>query len=437
MNEGEAIRARTRAWWRGRPRLPVLLLFGVVAVGLVGGVFLIANTIRAERIERGQATRTEEMVTILADINRAAVNAETGQRGYYITLDRRYLAPYEAARAQLPPLIARLQRQVRGSGTPQQQALAADLETLASAKLAELDETVTQIGLGDRDSAERRILSDDGEHLMERLRATITRMAAIETARLREIRAASVATEQRIIPLLALLLGLIVATLALGLWQVFRAARLEASEAQAADLRSARDRADLLASELNHRVKNLFAVVLAIVRMSGREHPEGREAIDRLGGRIEALSKAHGATQGSPQYRTAQLDQLVETALAPYRSDASACTIEGPETALPQIAVVPLGLVLHELATNAVKYGGWSRPGGSIAVSWTHAEADGAPLCLRWREHSPAGAKPPRLGKEGFGSALVESAARQLGGSFEREFHDNGIELRLSFPLTR
>lgn len=428
---------RTRAWWRGRPRLPVLLLFMAVAVGLVGGVFLIANTIRAERFERDQATRTEELVTILADINRAAVNAETGQRGYYITLDRRYLAPYEAARAQLPPLVARLHRAVAGSAAAQQRALAQEVETLATLRLAELDQTVTQISLGDKDAAERRILTDEGQHLMERLRATIGRMAAIETARLRGIRAASVATEQRIIPLLSLLLALIVAALALGLWQVFRAARFEASEAQAADLRSARDRADLLAGELNHRVKNLFAVVLAIVRMSGREHPEGREVIDRLAGRIEALSKAHGATQGSPQYRTARLDQLIETALAPYRSQANGCTIEGPETALPQTAVVPLGLVLHELATNAVKYGGWSQPGGNIAVSWTHAQADGAPLCLRWREHSPAQVEPPRPGKEGFGSALVESAARQLGGSFEREFHDDGIELRLSFPMPR
>lgn len=432
MDQLPSIEQRTRRWWRGRPRLPVLLLFGLVAIGLVGGVFLIANTIRAEQTERQQATRTEQLVGLLADINRAAVNAETGQRGYFITLDRRYLAPYETGRAQLGPLVARLHEQVQAYGSPEQKEMAQRIEDLATRRLAELDSSVAQITQGDRKGAERQILTDEGQHLMLQLRATLERMAAFEKARLRAIRASSVETERRIIPLLAVLLVLIVAALGLGLWQVFRAARLEASEAQAVTLRQARDRADLLARELNHRVKNLFAVVLAIVRMSARENPEARGAIDQVAGRIEALTKAHDVTQGAARQRVARLNQLVDTAVAPYCSDDFGCKIAGPDIDLPEASVVPVGLILHEWATNAVKYGGWAQPGGLVEVSWERA-ADR--LDLHWRETCANGAPAPVSGKQGFGSTLIESAARQLGGTFERTFHPEGIAHHLSFPL--
>jgi two-component sensor histidine kinase len=344
------------------------------------------------------------------------------------------LRPYRSARARVQPLGEELRRAVKAR-SPDQLPLANEIAALAEAKFDEIDATVAELAMGDRDGAQRRILTDEGQNLMERLRSRIERLSAVESDRLDVLRQSSVENENRIVPLLTALLALILAALALGLSQVLRAARTEASEAQAEQLRVARDRADLLASELNHRVKNLFAVVLAIVRMSGRENPDARAAIDQVAGRIDALTKAHAVTQGSPHHRVAQLGQLVETALAPYRTSGSTCQIDGPLVDLPENAVVPVGLVLHELATNAVKYGAWSSPGGHIVVGWTCG--NGKDLHLTWREHGAKGIVAPGPGKEGFGSALVEGAARQLSGKFERQFHDDGMEQHLAFPLTR
>lgn len=425
----------SRRWLPGWPRMPVLVLFTLVALGLVGGVLLILSTIRAERAERLQATRTERIVTILRDISRAATNAETGQRGYFITLDQRYLAPYVAARAQVEPLLGQLHQRVMQDEDASRQLMSDEIAVTARARFAELDETVAQIARGDMLDARRRILTDEGQRLMERLRTQVSELEALEVNELDQARSASIAAENRIVPLLSMLLGLIITGLALGLWQVFRTAEVEATAAQAEQLRAARDRADLLARELNHRVKNLFAVVLAIVRMSGRESPEGREVINRVAGRIEALTKAHAVTQGAARYRTARLGELVETALAPYRSDESRCDISGPEVDLPERAVVPVGLMLHEMATNAVKYGAWSAPGGRIAVSWQCDDGDPQVLRLTWREHCAQVLVTPEDRGQGHGSVMVDSAARQLEGAISRSFHPDGIEQELTFPL--
>ena len=100
----------TSRWNRGRwnrgPRLPSLLLLGFVAAALIGNVVLMWQTISAERTQREQANRTNSVLLALRDVSRTAVNAETGQRGYFITVDRRYLGPYIAAREQYPVAIS-------------------------------------------------------------------------------------------------------------------------------------------------------------------------------------------------------------------------------------------------------------------------------------------------------------------------------------------
>ncbi|MBW8784345.1 MAG: CHASE3 domain-containing protein, partial [Novosphingobium sp.] len=111
--------------WRQTPRGPILAVFAVVAMSLIGGVLLILGTIRAERHEREIADHSSAVLTVLRDISRDAVNAETGQRGFYITLDKRYLAPYAAALAQHEPSIARLRALTAGSPDPRQRELAA------------------------------------------------------------------------------------------------------------------------------------------------------------------------------------------------------------------------------------------------------------------------------------------------------------------------
>jgi two-component sensor histidine kinase/CHASE3 domain sensor protein len=415
--------------------LPTLLLLGFVAAALIGAVALVWQTVAAERSQRAQAARTNAVLIAVRDIIRTATNGETGQRGYFITLDRRYLAPYVVAQAQYGPGVQRLRALMGPKPSPRQRDLLDQIETLSDARFAELSDTVDLIAAGNLLEARRRVLTDEGQDVMERLRRAVGELEQVEVASLRDSSHRAEIAEARILPLLTCLLVLILLALGLGLMQVIRAADAEARAEGAAELALARDRADLLAHELNHRVKNLFAVVLAIVKMSARDAPEAKPVVDRIAERIRALLNAHEVTQGTSAKRSASLFDLVETALRPYQSADHRATLEGPQVDLPEQAVIPLGLVLHELTTNAVKHGAWCRPGGEIAVQWDYA---GGRLRFNWTEHR-AGAPVPLPDEplhRGFGSILIEGSARQLGGTIDRSFTPEGAAVRIDLPLS-
>lgn len=431
-----------RAWWRHAPQGLTLAVFAVVALALLGAFALIAATLEAERVQRAQAARTGAVVATLGAIETAALNGETAQRGYFITLDRRYLEPYARGRARWQAERATLRRRIEADLAPDQAALLDAIDRLGDAKWAELADTIALVRQGHVIEAHQRILSDEGELAMRGLRRAVAGLRAIEQGRLdRATRAAAVA-EGRIVPALALLFAVIVAALGLGLWQAIRAARAEAAAANAAIVAEARDRADLLAQELNHRVKNLFAVILAIVRMSGRDDPGAAGVVDRIAQRIHALVTAHNVTQGHHAFAphdggTMDLAELVDKTLAPYRSASARATTIGGPLPVPGRHAVPLGLVLHELVTNAVKYGAWAQAGGEIRVSW---RAEGDSVELNWQELAPGPVQPPPANaaggsREGFGSMLIRSSARQLGGTIARRFEPNGIAVEITFPL--
>lgn len=367
----------------------------------------------------------------LRNINRAALNAETGQRGYLLTLDRRYLEPYLVGREQYGPTLDRLRELVGPDATARQLELLDEIESLTESKFAEMAETVALVEQRQVIEARRGILDDRGAEVMARLRRATREMEQIENRIL--IRAASetARAEGRVLPLLGAVLLMLLVALVLGYVLVTRAARAEAEAAQAAALGEARDRADLLARELNHRVKNLFAVILAIVRMSAKDTPEAKPVIERISERIHALLTAHEVTQGTLERPVASLRTLIETTLAPYRSEKLPAEIEGPEIELPAKQVTPLGLVLHELTTNAVKYGAWSR-GDLLEVRWR--EVDGS-VAIEWREHGDAEGKEPE--HKGFGSLLMTNAARQLRGEIDRRFGKDGVEVTITIPRAR
>lgn len=405
-----------------------LTLFALVGIALVGMVVLIFNTIEAERNTREQARETSEIILELRNIGRIAINAETGQRGYYITLDRRYLAPYHLARKEYQPAIDRLKAIVGDDPTPRQAQLLTEIEGLSQARFADLDLSVAQIERGELITAQRQILTDQGQEMMTRLRRALTEMEMIENRILSAALAGTTSAEARVLPMLAGLLILLLAALALGYWQVARAARTAALEVHAQQLAEAHEQSELLARELNHRVKNLFAVVLAIVRMSGKNDPRAKDVIESIAQRIHALLTAHEVTQGTLGEQTADLRKLVETTLAPHQWSEVVLELQGPSVSLPAKKVTPLGLVLHELATNAVKYGAWSQ-GGKIDVSW---RSEGPEIMLRWIEHCPQGC--PTAGHKGFGTQLIDSAARQLQGRIERDFTPDGVHVTIAFP---
>ena len=414
--------------WRGSGRWLSVAAFAVVAAALLGSVALIYNTIESERRARAQVQVTREILEQLRDVNRAAVNAETGQRGYFITLDRRYLGPYLAAREVYRPALDRLATLTRNS-PPRVQQLQAETARLVEAKFTEIDQVVEQIERGELIAAQQRILTDEGQEVMDRLRRSGRDWEELENSLLERELAASEAAEKRVIPLLAGLLVLLLAALYLGFRQIARAAHAEAQAAQAEELAEAHDRADLLARELNHRVKNLFTMILAIVRMSGRDTPAAKPVLERIDSRIRALLNAHEVTQGTLAHPVADLRALIETTLSPYRGEDAECTIDGPKVLLTARQVTPLGLVLHELTTNAVKYGAWAHR-GRIDVIWR--VADGR-VRIDWSEHCSVPIAQAK--SEGFGSMLMEGASRQIDGSIERSIGAEGVEVKIDLAL--
>jgi PAS domain S-box-containing protein len=189
----------------------------------------------------------------------------------------------------------------------------------------------------------------------------------------------------------------------------------------------AEDAQYLLSREVDHRAKNVLAVVRSLVRLSAAEAPDDVNAlVEVLEGRIAAMARVH-TMLARERWVGADLREIIEQELDAY---AGSVVVEGPPVRLTATAAQPLTMVLHELATNAAKYGALSRAEGHLAVTW-RAEADG--VLLEWTERGgPPVAGPP--GRVGFGTRLIEAnAGAQLAGSVEMHWEPEGLrsELRI------
>ena len=196
--------------------------------------------------------------------------------------------------------------------------------------------------------------------------------------------------------------------------------------------RRAEERMSLLVAELSHRVKNTLATVAAIARLTVRQSPS-LEAFDAaFSPRLEALSRAHSlifeANWGETELRT-----VVEQALNPFRrTDEPSIRIEGEALKLGPKAALALTLMLHELATNASKYGALSDPAGVVDVRWSVQPGDHA-VRLDWSEHGGPAVEPPT--RKGFGHTLIERSVRyELDGSARLSFPPSGMQAEISFP---
>ena len=194
-------------------------------------------------------------------------------------------------------------------------------------------------------------------------------------------------------------------------------------------LREREARLALVAREVDHRAKNILATVQAIARRTQADSVPAY--VEVLTGRILALSRAH-TLLAEGQMVGADLRRLVEQELAAYGGGESRVTISGFRLALGPESAQPLAMSIHELATNAAKYGALSVPGGRLAIEWSWA-SDGR-LALRWTETGgPAVRKPSR---QGFGSELIDVLTRQLGGEANFEWRVEGLFCRLDIPAS-
>ena len=201
---------------------------------------------------------------------------------------------------------------------------------------------------------------------------------------------------------------------------------------------------ELRYGELRHRVKNLLATVGALAGETETEGRSAEEYRDAFLGRLGALVRAHELAftteeGGGDAGGGADLAALVAGVLEPYADGAEAVEVEGgPAVALEPRRTQALALVLHELATNAVKHGALSVPGGRVRVGWTVGEAEGAAgtrlLRLRWREAGGPRVAPPA--SRGFGTHLIETVAgHELDGGAELLFAPEGFAAEITALL--
>ena len=187
-----------------------------------------------------------------------------------------------------------------------------------------------------------------------------------------------------------------------------------------------------LTRELNHRVKNTLANVLSIAALTRRRATDIDDFTESLTARIRALSATHDLLSQS-DWRHAALGDVVRSELAPYMQGSEGhVQMSGPDIRLAPNDAMSLGLAIHELATNAAKYGALSRPEGRIHIHWSHNGPDLAEV--HWREEGGPEVQAPD--KRGFGRDLIEKiVAHELKSDVQLEFLPAGVECRLKVPV--
>ncbi|MBY0330970.1 MAG: PAS domain-containing protein [Acetobacteraceae bacterium] len=189
-----------------------------------------------------------------------------------------------------------------------------------------------------------------------------------------------------------------------------------------------------LVDELNHRVRNMLAIVQAVAASTIRRVTSLDQFATVFAGRIRALAQAHEliAQHG---WSDVELRALIDRELAPYAGRAGRLVLDGPPLRITPKAALALGMVLHEMATNAMKYGALSAEGGRVAVSWNmEGTGTAAQLVLRWIEE---GGPPPSAttDRRGFGSELIERQLRHdLHGSITIDLAASGLRAVLTLP---
>jgi two-component sensor histidine kinase len=200
------------------------------------------------------------------------------------------------------------------------------------------------------------------------------------------------------------------------------------------EIRDHLERQNLLLAELSHRVKNTLAVVLSLANQSLNKAESLNEFARSFRGRIQALATAHDLLT-AVNWEMASFQAVVERALQPYASsDGGNIQISGDQVLLRPSAALTFSLILHELTTNAAKYGALQKPGGFVKVDWRVQSNGGRQLRLHWAETGGPPVRPP-IGR-GFGVELIErSVAYELDGRAVLDFRVEGLSCDITVPL--
>ncbi|CAH0355227.1 MULTISPECIES: PAS domain S-box protein [unclassified Sphingobium] len=200
------------------------------------------------------------------------------------------------------------------------------------------------------------------------------------------------------------------------------------------DGKRAAQRQLLLLREMNHRVKNLFALTSGLVALSARSAESVEELAATLEGRISSLARAHALTlpdfsENGDHLGSTTLLSLISGVLEPYL-DLADVEVHGAEITVSDRPLTSLALLLHEFATNAAKYGALSVIEGRLSVG---VSSEGSTVEILWTE---SGGPAPSPSTEGFGTKLEQVSVQGLNGAIQRNWRTDGLEIRLRFPVT-
>jgi two-component sensor histidine kinase len=178
-------------------------------------------------------------------------------------------------------------------------------------------------------------------------------------------------------------------------------------------------------------VKNTLAIVQGLAHQSFKGHQVPAPVRNAFDGRLAALSAAHNILT-EQSWEHASLGEIVEGTIAPYRGRADRIVAEGPDIAIPPKTAVNLALALHELATNASKYGSLSAAAGRVEIRWRE---ENERLRMVWRESGGPPVEPPAT--RGFGTRMIERGlASELGGAVKIDFRPEGVVCTLDADLS-
>jgi two-component sensor histidine kinase len=206
-------------------------------------------------------------------------------------------------------------------------------------------------------------------------------------------------------------------------------------EAHLAERERTHERQSLLIRELHHRVKNTLATVQGLLGATARSTQSMGEFYRSFSDRLVSLSKTHNLLT-EDYWQTAQLHQMLTNELGPYDDGTSRrIVLNGPSVELSADIAVPTGMAIHELTTNASKYGALSVPDGRVEVVWSLRQvSEGQRLSLSWSERGGPAVKQPT--HKGFGSTLLQRVlAQQCNADIAIEYAPDGLVFRMDAPL--
>jgi two-component sensor histidine kinase/CHASE3 domain sensor protein len=418
-------------------RVAIVVSMLLVLAAAAASLFLV-RTVDNQLVDIGNNYEVRRQAS---ELKLAVVDAETGQRGYLITRDPAYLAPYNRAVASMDNTFADLVR-VLGDDPSQQQRLGS-LEPELAAKRAEMARTIEMMSGGDADGALAMLRSDEGKSRMDAIRATLQTFIAEEDARLAERNSRVEGYRQMLVLAILSALGA-AAILAYALFtraqrQVAQLAerenllitqneeleahvRARTAEVEEARTRAERERARLetLLQDTNHRIGNSLATVSSLLglQLARSRSDEVRNALEAAQGRVHAIASAHrrlrlGAdleTTDAAEFLTAVVDDLTTTVPSDkpiaFHQDFAAMEIAARDA-------TTLGIVVSELVTNAVKHAFVQGRGGQIWIRFL-ASHEGVPE-LRIEDDGKGLPEDGAMGN-GLGAVIIQQLARQFGG---------------------